>query len=100
MYNRVFMTEQWRPVKDWEGIYDVSDQGRVQRVAPRPDWKGGGRIHSATGKRVGVNPARVLRPMLKSGYLQVCLARGSRLGYPRIHWPASKGTFGQSQGRQ
>lgn len=76
MYNRVFMTEQWRPVKDWEGIYEVSDQGRVQRVAPRPDWKGGGRIHSATGKRVGVNPARVLRPMLKSGYLQVCLSRG------------------------
>jgi hypothetical protein len=28
--------EQWRPVPHFEGIYAVSDQGRVKRVAPKP----------------------------------------------------------------
>jgi hypothetical protein len=25
--------EQWRPIPDWEGLYDVSDQGRVKSLA-------------------------------------------------------------------
>jgi hypothetical protein len=30
------MTEQWRPVVGWEGIYEVSNLGRVKRVATEP----------------------------------------------------------------
>jgi hypothetical protein len=33
--------EQWRPVLGWEGIYEVSDYGRVRslpRVIPHPTW--------------------------------------------------------------
>ena len=71
------MTERWLPVVDWEGIYEVSDRGQVRRISPRPDWKGGTRIHAQTGKRIGVNPERVIKPMLKSGYLQVCLSHGT-----------------------
>ena len=26
------MTEEWRPVLGWEGLYEVSDQGRVRSV--------------------------------------------------------------------
>lgn len=28
------MTEEWRPVAEYEGIYEVSDAGRVRRMAP------------------------------------------------------------------
>lgn len=24
--------EQWRPIPDWDGLYDVSDHGRVRSV--------------------------------------------------------------------
>lgn len=68
--------EEWHPVTDWEGIYEVSNEGHVRRIAPRPDWRGGTRIHAQTGRRIGINPERVLQPMLKNGYEVVCLSRG------------------------
>lgn len=30
------MTERWLPIEGWEGIYEVSDLGRVRRIAPQP----------------------------------------------------------------
>lgn len=52
------MTEEWRDVVGFEGVYAVSDQGRVKRNAPGP------------GTYVG----RILRPvLLKNGYLSVVL---------------------------
>jgi hypothetical protein len=29
----ILSTEQWRPIPEWEGVYDVSDQGRVKSLA-------------------------------------------------------------------
>ncbi len=47
------MTE-WRPVVGYEGLYEVSDQGQVRRVAPG----------------MGTRPGRVLRARKdKGGYL-------------------------------
>jgi len=73
------VSESWKPVTDWEGIYEVSDFGRVRRVAPRPDWKGTNtKVDTRYGRRrFGSSPMRVLNPMLKSGYQQVCLSRGT-----------------------
>jgi hypothetical protein len=57
------MTEQWRPVIGWEGLYEVSDMGRVRSLA---------RVTS-TGMRGG----RVLKPrVLPSGYVHVQLCFG------------------------
>ena len=72
------MSERWEPVTDWEGIYEVSDWGRVRRIAPRPDWKGTNtKVDTRYGqRRFGDSPMRMLKPMLKSGYSQVCLSRG------------------------
>lgn len=54
------MSEEWRPVVGYEGLYDVSNAGRVRRV-------GGG----------------YLRPMaMPRGYLQVALSSG---GVERRH---------------
>jgi hypothetical protein len=46
------MTEHWRPVPDWEGLYGVSDRGRV-RSEPRYVQR------STTRYRVA---GRILRP--------------------------------------
>lgn len=36
------MTEVWKPVKDWEGIYEVSNQGRVRSIDRHVrHWQGG-----------------------------------------------------------
>jgi hypothetical protein len=71
------VNDEWRPVIDWEGIYEVSNLGQVRRVSPRRDWEGGTRIHAGTKKRVGQNPERILKPLLKSNYHQVCLSQGA-----------------------
>ena len=54
---------EWKPVKDYEGIYEVSNQGDVRRI------KGG------KGTRLGA----CLKPKAGStGYAEVCLARSPK----------------------
>lgn len=82
--------EIWRPVVGYEGIYEVSDQGRIRSLA-RLDTK---------GRRVN---ARILR--LKTdprGYQQVNLHRDRKMTAHRVHrivlaafvGPAPEGTEG------
>lgn len=62
--------ERWRWVKGYEGLYMVSDLGRVKRIAP-------GR---------GARPGHILKPLkCSNGYLAVCLSVGSRQKQARIH---------------
>lgn len=57
-----FPVECWRPIAGYEGLYEVSDRGRVQRL------------------REGRDP-RVLKPVVDlHGYAQVTLSRGG-VGY-------------------
>ena len=57
------LSEIWAPVVGYEGVYDVSADGKVMRVA---------------GGRKGATPGRVLRPSPTSdGYPSVPLAGGS-----------------------
>ena len=50
--------ELWRPVKDFEGVYEVSNLGRVRRLKPRQGTK--------VGSILGARPNR-------DGYLRVAL---------------------------
>lgn len=60
--------EEWRPVVGWEGLYEVSSEGRVRSL---------GRVVTATGRGRGAFrriPPRLLRPWIAShGYFMVCL---------------------------
>jgi hypothetical protein len=49
--------EEWRGVRGYEGVYEVSSQGRVRRV----------------GCAQGATPGLVLKPQLHNGYRQVAL---------------------------
>jgi len=54
------MTERWKPVREYKGVYAVSSEGHVMRVAGGSNtWAG-----------------RVLRPSLRRGYPRVRLYRG------------------------
>lgn len=55
-------TEHWLPVVGYEGIYDVSDEGRIRRVSPT--------THGGSASK----PGRVLKPILQgNGYMTVNL---------------------------
>lgn len=61
--------EVFRPVCGWEGLYEVSDRGRVRR--------------SARGR--STYPGRVLKPFIVQGAPVVVLVRGRRLQRRRVH---------------
>lgn len=44
------MSEEWRPVVGWEGLYEVSDAGQVRSLPRRV--RGGGGSHAIRGGRV------------------------------------------------
>lgn len=65
-------TEIWKPALGWEGLYEVSDQGRVRSVD---------RIDCSGKRRRG----RILKPGDKSGYLAVNLSCNGRSRLTSVH---------------
>ena len=63
------MTEQWRDVVGYEGVYQVSDAGNVRRIA--------------RGKGASVGRNRRLVP--RGGYLQVILSRNNAVELCWVH---------------
>ena len=53
------MTEEWRPIPDWEGLYSVSNRGRV-RSEPRDAYR------PTTARGYWVR-GRVLKPNASGG---------------------------------
>jgi len=56
------MSEQWKPVPGFEGLYRVSDQGRVQRIQ-----------------------RKLLTPGLRNGYLEVSLCKNNEVTHKSLH---------------
>lgn len=62
--------EVWEPVRGYEGVYEVSNLGRVRRLAKTVACGLG-------GKYLRTLPATILRPqMTRNGYLKVNLCAG------------------------
>jgi hypothetical protein len=69
------MQEVWQPVPGYEGLYEVSDHGRV-RSLPGKRWNGQA-LHLFKG--------RILRPQCASRYLHVALSRDGQVRCIKIH---------------
>lgn len=62
--------EEWKPIEDFEGIYEVSDKGRIKRIKGTNSTKAG---HILT---------QCLSP---TGYSRVTLSRGNKHKDGRVH---------------
>ena len=63
------MTE-WKPVKDYEGYYEVSDQGQVRRVHSFRPTKPGTFIKGKTGN---------------TGYHEICMSKDQVVTWHLVH---------------
>lgn len=75
------MTEQWKPVRGYEGVYEVSNRGRVRSTArtivvPKGRW---GRAVTRTLR------ATVLSPQNQNGYQLVFLSTKGRVIANYVH---------------
>lgn len=71
------MTEDWRPIRGWEGLYDVSDLGRV---------RGLDRVHLDAIGRYRRWPGMILRPVFHdAGYPIVTLYRRKLTSRQYVH---------------
>lgn len=61
--------ETWLPIEGYEGLYEVSNLGRVKNMA----------------KRKGTHPGKILSPWLNNtGYYQVELRKDNKPKYPKV----------------
>ena len=68
--------EIWKDVVGYEGLYQVSNQGRVKSLERKlPHWRGGERIQKE----------RILKPVVVGGYLRVGLSVDGKLKMLRVH---------------
>lgn len=76
------LSEQWRPVVGYEGLYEVSDRGRVRsldRVITRPE--------TVRGPREARRRGAVMKPFpqSKQGHLQVNLSKDGSTRKGSVH---------------
>jgi len=70
------MQEQWRPIKDYEGLYEVSNLGRVKSLP---------KYHNC-GKKSYMQSEKILKlNKRRDGYLQVMLYKDKKEKTLRIH---------------
>jgi len=75
--------ERWKKIRDWP--YIVSDRGRIARFS------------AAQGTRKG----QIIKPKITSGgYAKVCLRKGGKKAYVRVHRLVAAAFIGPSRGRQ
>jgi hypothetical protein len=69
--------EEWRPVRGWEGLYEVSDQGRVRSL---DRW-----VVKRNGHRQLIAGRMKSLPKLKQGYPVVHLAKNGQTTTRTVH---------------
>ena len=71
------MSEEWRDIEGYEGLYQVSSMGRVKSLERNiPHWCGGERIQKE----------RILKPVVRGdGYLKVDLCAGGKRKMFAVH---------------
>jgi hypothetical protein len=74
--NTIPVQERWLPVPGYEGIYEVSDQGRVKSLA---------RVIKRNSGRDNPIPERILKPIMSRRYPAVSLYGPNGFASPTIH---------------
>lgn len=69
------MKEVWKPIKGYEGIYEVSNKGRIKSLRRRIKWAG----------TTSFRPLRILKHSISTGYPCVTLAVNGTKVVNHIH---------------
>lgn len=70
-------SEVWKPVPDWEGIYEASSHGRIRSLA---------RVVRRGGHDMKVTEKLLTPNVHNSGYLRVNLSHEGRRSEQLVHW--------------
>lgn len=71
------MEEVWKPLPDWEDLYEVSDKGRVRSIT---------HVVVRTNERNYTAKGRILKPASdKSGYKYVALCNNGNIFFKKVH---------------
>ncbi len=68
--------EIWKEIKGYEGLYEVSDLGRVRSLD---------RYVSYVNGQKHLHKGKVLSPGVSNGYLQVSLCKNGEIKHPLVH---------------
>ncbi|AHL19660.1 NUMOD4 motif family protein [Enterococcus phage VD13] len=69
--------EEWLPIKGYEGLYEVSNRGKIKSLARKVSY------HNGNSRNV---PERLLTPVKnKKGYLNVFLYKSGKATQYRVH---------------
>jgi len=79
------MQEEWRPVKGYEGLYEVSNKGRVKSLERYAMVRGG----------IRVVRERILKCGIRSGYYYVSFSKNSKLKSRDVHELVCKAFLGE-----
>jgi NUMOD4 motif len=79
-------SERWRPVRDYEGLYEVSDRGQVRSLDRQVVVEMPGGYKIASGRTVRTYRGKTLKWWIGTdGYPQVTLSRGGVQTHVRVH---------------
>lgn len=70
------MEEIWKPVKGYEGLYEVSDQGRVRSIVRQVNGRGSG-THKAGG--------RMIKPFNRYAYIGIVMSKENKARQYYLH---------------
>lgn len=70
------MTEEWKPVVGYEGLYEVSNKGRVRSID---------RLRKGKHQNMCRMQGKMLKPIIQNGYLIVSLVKDAKCRHYRVH---------------
>ena len=81
------MVEEWRDIRDYEGLYQVSNLGRVKSLGRWVNCKNKGKMWKKE---------KILKPLVDgNGYLFVVLCKNGKLKYFKVHRLVYKAFYGE-----
>ena len=91
-YYRARMQEEWKPLKDYEGLYEISNKGRVLRL--------GRIITDSLGRKRPIKDL-LLKPQIniENGYVYVHLGKGDKRKLVSLHRLVAKNFIPKVSGK-
>lgn len=86
-----FAHEQWRPIKNYEGLYEISNMGRVKSLERKVHMTNtrlyrGRRVRTTAKERDVIKKSKILKPQRDAmGYSHIILSKASDRKLFKIH---------------